>query len=91
MEHQQRFARWFHLLRHRGLLLQRCRRPRSLTGSFAANSTLTATVVNTTTVPSPMGLLVVGTADTPTGVPEPSTYAMMFIGGAAIFMTRRRK
>ena len=38
-----------------------------------------------------MGLLAVGTADTPTGVPEPSTYAMMFIGGAAIFMTRRRK
>jgi hypothetical protein len=66
---------------------------RSLTGSFGAGSVLTATVLNgpvpsTPGERSPMGLIVVGTA---TDVPEPSTYAMLTLGGAAIAFARFRR
>lgn len=66
---------------------------RTLSGTFGAGSVLTATVVNGP-VPSspgqrsPMGLIVVGTAS---DVPEPSTYAMLALGGAAIAFARLRR
>lgn len=67
----------------------------SLSGVFAANSTLTATVLNGNTPgvgsSSPMGLLVAGTADVGAPVPEPSTYAMMVLGGAATLLARVRR
>ena len=66
--------------------------PRSLTGTYGAGAILTATVVNGGTSPNPMGLLVVGTADAdPSGIPEPSTYAMITLGGAAIAFARLRR
>ncbi len=69
--------------------------PRTLTGIFAANSILTATIVNGTNPAdpnrnNPTGLLAVGTADNST-VPEPSTYAMFAMGIAAIAFARRRR
>lgn len=73
---------------------------RSLSGSFASNSVLTASVFNAEK--GPMGLIAVGTysvsSPVTTGpgagppVPEPATWAMMIIGlGAAGSMIRRRK
>lgn len=66
--------------------------PRTLTGSFGAGSILTATVVNGSNSANPMGLLAVGTADATIGdVPEPSTYAMLALGGAAVAFARLRR
>ncbi len=65
--------------------------PRTLTGNFASNSILTATVVNGTNTPvanNPTGLLVVGTGS---DIPEPSTYAMFGMGIAAIAFARSRR
>ena len=65
--------------------------PLTLTGNFASNSILTATVVNGTNTPvanNPTGLLVVGTGS---DVPEPSTYAMFGMGIAAIAFARSRR
>lgn len=57
--------------------------------TFAADSVLTATVVNggEPTV-SPMGLIAGGSYD---AVPEPGTYAMVLLGGAAIAAARMRR
>lgn len=66
--------------------------PRSLTGTYGAGSILTATVVNGGSSLNPMGLLVVGTANLdPSGVPEPSTYAMFTLGGSALALARLRR
>ncbi len=62
--------------------------PRMLNGTFGVGSVLTATVVNGSATANPMGLLVVGTAS---DVPEPSTYAMLTLGGAAIAFARLRR
>ena len=63
--------------------------PRSLTGTFAADSVLTATVVNL--ADSPQGLLAVGTASDFSQVPEPASVTMIAIGGAAIALARLRR
>jgi PEP-CTERM motif len=60
--------------------------PRSISGTFGAASILTATVTNTAV--GPTGLMVVGTAS---NVPEPSTYAMLGLGGAAMLFARLRR
>lgn len=63
---------------------------RSLSGSFTAGSTLTATVLNGPLgagLRTPMGLMVVGVA---TPVPEPASWAMFLLGGAALALARRR-
>lgn len=65
--------------------------PRALTGSFASNSVLTATVVNNPSGSNPMGLLVEGTAVGASEVPEPSTYAMITIGALAVALSRYRR
>ncbi len=61
----------------------------TLTGTFAADSILTATIVNNFDlgVDNPMGLLVQGSADA-NAVPEPSTYALMSLAGAVAFLAR---
>lgn len=61
----------------------------ALTGTFAADSVLTATVVNVAN--SPQGLLVVGTASDVSQVPEPASVTMIAIGGAAIALARLRR
>jgi hypothetical protein len=38
-----------------------------------------------------MGLLVVGNADPVGDIPEPSTYAMLALGGVAVTVARLRK
>jgi hypothetical protein len=65
--------------------------PRTLTGTFGAGSVLTATVVNGGSTANPMGLLVVGNADPVGAIPEPSTYAMLTLGGVAVAVARLRK
>lgn len=65
--------------------------PRSLNGNFAADSILTASVINIGSSPSPMGLLAVGTYTANGGggagpggntVPEPSAWVMLVSGFA---------
>jgi len=63
--------------------------PRALTGTYGVGAILTATVVNDPSGANPMGLLVSGTASG--GVPEPSTYAMVGIGAAAVLLSRLRR
>lgn len=63
--------------------------PRSLTGTFAANSILTATVNNLD--PGPTGLLVAGEASAFSPVPEPGSVTMIAIGGAALALARLRR
>jgi hypothetical protein len=60
--------------------------PRSLSGTFSSTSILTATVTNTAV--GPTGLMVIGDAS---NVPEPSTYAMLGLGAAAMFAARLRR
>lgn len=60
--------------------------PRSISGSFSGTSILTATVTNT--AQGPTGLMVIGDAS---NVPEPSTYAMLGLGAAAMFAARLRR
>ena len=63
-----------------------------LSGTYGANSVLTATVTNLPPGTNPMGLLVTGgTATSASEVPEPSTYAMVAIGAAAVFISRFRR
>jgi hypothetical protein len=65
--------------------------PRSVSGTLTATSVLTATVTNDLLgggINNPTGLLVVGTAS---NVPEPSTYAMLGLGGAALLLSRLRR
>lgn len=76
--------------------------PRSISGSFAANSILTASVTNIGSGKSPMGLLAVGTyvaSAEPGGpgaapVPEPMTWVMMVSGfavtGGAVRLRRQK-
>lgn len=66
--------------------------PRSLTGTFAASSVLTATIVNWPGGgPNPMGLLVVGTADARrVTAPEPATMGLLGLGALAAVARRRR-
>lgn len=63
--------------------------PRTVTGTFAADSVLTATVVNLD--PGPTGLLVAGEASEFSPVPEPASVTMIAIGGAAIALARLRR
>jgi hypothetical protein len=56
--------------------------------TFAATDYLYATVVNGGTGPNPTGLLVVGSTEV---VPEPSTYAMLALGGLAVGIARLRR
>ena len=75
----------------------------SASGSFASGSdiVITATVVNNQLADgdfrrNPSGLLVVGSADNGvgggnSGVPEPSTYAMLALGGAGLAVARMRR
>ena len=65
--------------------------PRTLSGTFASTSILTATVVNGSTATNPLGLLAVGTASDESAVPEPSTFAMLAFGGLLLAATRHRK
>ena len=65
-------------------------RLRYLTGTFSADSILTATIINDEDDlgPNPSGLLVQGVA---VDTPEPGTYALFSIAGAAGFYLRRRR
>jgi hypothetical protein len=61
---------------------------RSLSGNFSANSVLTATVVNGDFGLNPTGLTVAGNAF---AMPEPSSYALMAIGGGLLAFRKRRR
>ncbi len=63
---------------------------RTLAGTFSANSVLTATVVNGTSIAggSPMGFLAVSSISP---IPEPSSYAMFLVGAALVGGTLARR
>lgn len=66
--------------------------PFALTGTYGANSILTASITNTGSVNTPMGFLVQGgVAISNSAVPEPSTYAMVAIGVAGILLSLKRR
>ena len=62
---------------------------RSLGGTYSAGAVLIATVVNNTPTPNPTGLLV--QQSNTNAIPEPSTYAMMGLGAAALVFARLRR
>ena len=62
---------------------------RSLGGTYTAGAVLIATVVNNTATPNPTGLLV--QQSNTNAIPEPSTYAMMGLGAAALVFARLRR
>ena len=65
---------------------------RILTGSFTTGAILIGTVNNVGPGTSPTGLLVTASSVSNSGaVPEPSTYAMMGLGGAALLFARLRR
>jgi hypothetical protein len=61
---------------------------RNASGVFGASDYLYAVVVNGGTARNPTGLLVVGETSV---IPEPSTYAMLALGGAALAFARLRR
>ena len=63
---------------------------RSLGGTYSTGAILVATVTNLTVTPNPTGLLV-QQANTNDAIPEPSTYAMMGLGAAALVFARLRR
>jgi hypothetical protein len=67
---------------------------RTASASFGATDYLYATVVNgdiNTTNRNPMGFLAIGATTDPAPIPEPSTYAMLALGGVAIGLARLRR